>query len=76
MEPLPLMTDDPGMGQLDIWHAGSIIDCLNLFLEDVVYTQPWPGPIVNETWFQADHNRVYDVGGFDDFADCLHRVTL
>ena len=23
------MTDDPGMGQLDIWHAGSIIDCLH-----------------------------------------------
>jgi len=49
---------------------------LNLLLEDVVYTQPWPGPIVDETWLQADHNRVYDVGGFDDSADCLHRVTL
>ena len=47
------MTDDPGMGQLDIWHAGSIIDCLNLLLQDVVFTQPWPGPIVNETWLQA-----------------------
>ena len=70
------MTDVPGMGQLDIWHAGSIIDCLNLLLEDVVYTQPWPGPIVDETWLQADHYRVYDVGGFDDSADCLHRVTL
>ena len=70
------MTDVPGMGQLDIWHAGSIIDCLNLLLKDVVYAQTWPGPIVDETWFQADHYRVYDVGGFDDSADCLHRVTL
>ena len=31
------MTDVPGIGQLDIWHAGSIIDCLNL-LHKTFYT--------------------------------------